>query len=269
MPAHASLWELLQKDLDAAEQSQAQDTAQDAALQTEALREGSKDLFPAFPVEVKGALEGRKEERVGEFVSATINGKTVVFHDTPIKEWFGPYVRTMAERGVVGGYNDASGNPLGEFRPAHAVSLEEMAKILVSLTGGVTDRCSKTSLNLSASGSWSSAFIACAESSRWVIFSDGTVDVKRQATRAEVMISVLQAYKKEPGQPMGGVFKDVPISLPFASAIEMAHADGIVIGYTDAQGNATGMFGPGASVTRAELVKILTLANETYGAKPK
>jgi hypothetical protein len=266
--AHASLWDILEGDLDAADSSQQTDAAQDALLRVEAEREGRKDLFPAFPAQVKGVLAQRIEERAGDFVSAMVNGVNIVFHDVPLGEWFAPYVRTMAEKGVVNGYKDSEGNPLGEFRPAHSVSIQELAKIAVLMTGGTTG-CPTVTHNLTASGSWSAQFIACAEGRQWVVYSDGAVDVTRPATRGEVVMTVLQAYKKEAGSPLGTVFTDVPISIQFAAAIEKAHTDGIVNGYTDAQGNSLGLFGPTYPVKRAELVKILTLADQAYGQTAK
>ena len=59
VPAHASLWDILQEDLDAVQLSQQTDAAQDALLRVEALREGGKDLLPAFPAQVKGLLAQR------------------------------------------------------------------------------------------------------------------------------------------------------------------------------------------------------------------
>jgi hypothetical protein len=262
--AHASIWDILDGDLNAVEQSQKNDAQQEEALRAEAQREGQNELMPALPIETKTTLELRKEQRTGDFVTAEIGGKTVVFHDVPLKEWFAPYVRTMAERGVVSGYQDAQGVPLGEFRPANPVSVEELAKIAVSITAGISSDCPAASRNATASGSWSTQFMACAEARNWVVYSDGTVDAKRPALRGEVIMTVLQAYKKEANEATGTVFKDVPASIQFAAAIEKAHADGLVIGYTDSEGNANGTFGPSDPVTRAELAKILTLADEIY-----
>jgi hypothetical protein len=265
--ASADLWDVLDGDVKAMEKSQMTDAQQDAALRIEAVREGSDELFPPLPLETKSSLELRREERIGDFVTVTVDGRVIALHDVPLKEWFAPYVRVMAERGVITGYRDAAGIPLGEFRPANPVSVEELAKILVSLTAGIGADCPPASRNATASGSWSTQFMACAEARQWVVYSDATVDAKRPALRSEVMMTVMQAYKVNPGDAKGGVFQDVQVSMQFAAAIEKAHADGIVIGYTDSEGNALGTFGPSDQVTRAELAKILTLADAAYGQK--
>jgi hypothetical protein len=264
--ASAALPDILEKDLDALEQSLENDAIHSDMQQREWARESVNELFPEIPVETKGALEQAREGRVGDFLSVMIDGIEVIFRDVPIKEWFAPYVRVMAEAGVVSGYKDANGVPLGLFKPANPVSIEELAKILVVRTDTDMETCPQASRNITASGSWSSAYMACAESKQWVVYSDGTVDAKRPATRAEVIATVLQAYKKESGDAKGTVFKDVEVSMQFAGAIEKAHADGIVIGYTDAEGNALGMFGPSDDVKRAEIAKMLTIAHDIYAS---
>ena len=50
-----------------------------------------------------------------------------------------------------------------------------------------------------------------------------------------------------------------------ANAIETAANDGIVSGYADAEGNATGLFKPLDFVNRAEVAKMITLALQVYG----
>ncbi len=265
--AHAGVWDILEQDLKAAEDAQILDTEADAALRTEAAREATATLFPELPLETKGTLELRREQRVGDFVSVENSGKTIVFHDVPLKEWFAPYVRVMAEQGVVNGYQDEHGNPLGLFKPQSNVSVEELAKIVVSLTGGIAPDCPATPRNPTASGSWSLPFVGCAEARNWVVFSDGSINVKRQALRSEVIVTALQAYKQEAATASGTIFNDVPASIQFAASIEKAHADGLVTGYSDSQGNAIGTFGPHDPVTRAELVKILTLAQQVYTKK--
>src|SRR3989344_3786704 len=51
-------------------------------------------------------------------------------------------------------------------------------------------------------------------------------------------------------------FTDVPQSAWYFNAVTMVAARGIVSGYKDANGNPTGIFGPGNPVTIAEILKI-------------
>ena len=265
--ARAGMWDIAEEDVEAMEQSLLQDAKQEAFLRAEALRESVQELFPSLPIETKTALEKKRDERTDDFVTVLIKGVRVVFRDVPVKEWFAPYVRTVAEKGIVNGYNDSAGNPLGLYKPQANVSVEELAKMVVMLSGGIGNDCPATTRNITASGSWSVPYMACAEARAWTVYSDGTVDAKRPATRAEVIATVFQAFKKQPMGATGTVFKDVTSSTQFAAAIEQAKADGLINGYTDANGNALGTFGPSDPVTRAELAKILTLADTLYVPK--
>jgi hypothetical protein len=60
-------------------------------------------------------------------------------------------------------------------------------------------------------------------------------------------------------------FGDIDSSVEFRPAIITAYEDHIVGGYTDANGTATGTFGPADPVNRAEIAKIIVLAEEVYG----
>jgi hypothetical protein len=265
--ASAGMWDIAEDDLDAMSESLLHDAQQEATLRAEVLRESVQELFPLLPVETKTAFEKNREERTDSFVSVVIKGVTVVFRDVPVVAWYAPYVRTVAEKGIVNGYNDAAGNPLGLYKPQANVSVEELAKMVVMLSGGIGADCPALSRNATASGSWSVPYMACAEARTWTVYSDGTVNAKRFATRAEVIATVFQAFKKQPVAATGNVFKDVPSSVQFAAMIEQAKTDGLINGYTDVNGNPLGTFGPSDPVTRGELAKILTLADTLYVTK--
>ncbi len=224
------------------------------------LFQGSAELFPQTGTGSAASSE--------EFVSVKVDGKTVVFSDVPSREWFAPYVRSIAELGIISGYRDHAGVPLGKFGPADTVTLEQVLKVVVYASGKDPSSCKGTGtgglLNTTVSD-WAKSFVTCAEEYQWSVFSDGSVDTKRGATRAEVIATVLQAFGVQTGNVSGDVFKDVGSSTLYASAIERAQKDGIVNGYTDAQGNATGMFGPDDTVKRAEFAKMVTIALEVYG----
>jgi hypothetical protein len=137
----------------------------------------------------------------------------MAFRDVPRDAWFAPYVRVAAEQGIVGGYQDAQGNLLGEYKPENPVSLEEVAKIAV-VAAYVDVLSCPASKNVTASGSWSMGYVGCAESRGWGVFSDATADVKRPATRAEVVFTVLQALGAQGASTTGSGwttgFHDVP-----------------------------------------------------------
>lgn len=209
-------------------------------------------------------IDETRQERAGDFLSIVVGNQSLVLRDVPRLSWFAPYVRDIAQRRLVSGYADAQGKPLGLFGPADGVTVEQMAKVLVLASGMPLSECPAAPANLSASGSWSAPYIACAESRGWTVYTDPGKDVTKPATRTEVVVSVLQSHVVYPGARVGDFFKDVTASTEFAGFIERAKLDGIVSGYADAEGKPTGYFGPQDNVTRAEFAKILTLAQQVY-----
>lgn len=230
------------------------------------LDESSKELFPeGSSSSSQGAIGDQRSSRTSGFVSAIIDGMNVTFGDVPLDAWFAPYVRAIAELRIVSGYRDADGKPLGVFGPADNVTIGQLAKIALASSSSLGDCPSTPPLNLTASGTWASSYIACAEKLQWVLYGDGSVDANRSANRAEVVMTLLEAFKVTIGEPTGTAFTDVTASTLFNPAIEQAKNDGIVSGYTDSAGVATGLFGPEDSVNRAELSKMVTLALQIYG----
>ena len=81
-------------------------------------------------------------------------------------------------------------------------------------------------------------------------------------TRAELAEMVIKAVDGLDGfeVPATPTFSDVPADSPYYNYVEAAFALDIVGGYTDANGDRTGMFGPEDSITRAATAKVLTSA---------
>ena len=186
--------------------------------------------------------------------------------DVPGNAWFAPYIRSASVRGVLAGYRDADGNVTGLFGPGNFVTIEELAKIALKTAGLDETSCGSEVRNPAAKGRWSENFIRCAESRGFSLYSDGSINPARSATRAEVVVTMLQAWEITASPLPDGerVFKDVSASTQFASFIERAAKDGIVSGTADASGAPTGLFLPDASVTRAETAKIATLVYDAY-----
>lgn len=228
--------------------------------------EMAEDLFLDVATEDLGLgqLEQARQERVSGFVSVFVGGREIVFLDVPEREWYAPYVRSVAEQGIISGYRDGQGVPTGIFGPERSVSREELAKIAVLMRGMDPSSCPSSPKNLTASGSWSQSYVSCAEQAEFAVFSDGSADVKAPATRSEVVATILDAMKAEPIQVTGSGFTDVPASILFAGSIERAKQDGVISGYADSQGVPIGLFGPSDPVKRAELAKIVSIALQIY-----
>lgn len=197
------------------------------------------------------------------YVVIRVSGIPVELTDVRRDAWFAPYVRAIAEQGIVSGYRDAANRPLGLFGPSDDVTIEQLAKIAVQASGLSVTACPPLK-NMTAEGRWSSGIIACAEGAGWTIYSDGAVAVDRPATRAEVVVTLLQAFEEPFEHLSGDLFTDVNSTTSFGAAIEAAARSGMVAGYTDADGNPTGEFGPTNSVNRAETAKMVTLAMQLY-----
>lgn len=239
--------------------------------QVEIMQEDSADLQlqggeELLPLRGSGSVmtEGPRQTQYVEFVA---EGQTVVFADVPSGEWFAPFVRDAAERGIVSGYRDTNGKFTGKYGPVNSVTLEELAKMSFLAAGLSRVSCPMIPSNPLAKGRWSEIYVSCAEHEGFAVYADGTVDILRPATRAEVTMTVLQAFGAgmRDSPPAGVKLKDVSDSTLFANAIYTAIQDRVVSGDTDASGNPTGIFRPGDAVNRAEISKIMSAAMQVYG----
>ncbi len=222
-----------------------------------------------FPDDGSGSGTIRKGDDLSAspYVVFRIDGVPYVLKDVPNTSWFAPYVRDAADRGIVSGYRDTNGIPTGIFGPERPVSIQELAKMATTAADINLDECWQAPLNAAAQKLWSAAYIRCAELHNFAVYADGTVDIFRPATRAEVVMTVLQAFgvSLRESPPGNMTLKDVTASTLFSSAIYTALDGGIVAGFSDASGNPTGYFGPEKPVNRAEMSKIISLAVQMYG----
>jgi len=203
-------------------------------------------------------------ESTGTHLTIKVDGVPVVLSDVPSQEWFAPYIRDVSERGVISGYRSQDGRPTGLFGPADSVTIEQLAKMAVQSAAIDIFGCGDTLKNVIAPGRWSERYIRCAEANGWAVFSDGSVDPARPATRAEVVVTVLQAFKARIPPRSGTLFTDVTTATVYGAAIEAAANDKIVSGYSDDTGRPTGEFGPEDAVNRAQTAKIISLSFQVY-----
>ncbi|MFH1444648.1 MAG: S-layer homology domain-containing protein [Candidatus Peregrinibacteria bacterium] len=204
------------------------------------------------------------EERASQFVKATIDGKPVIFEDVPVGQWFTAAVRRVLSAKVMSGYRDAKGVPTGQFGPSDPVTLAELAKIVHRLASIDETRIHTEPENIQAKGAWFAPFVASAEQHDWLVFINRSVDPLRPATRAEVVATFLQVLNVPREWPTGSMFRDVSRTIPYASCIETAASHELVAGYTDDEGNPTGLFGPADPINRAAMAKMISAAMELY-----
>ncbi len=238
---------------------------EEASQQREEERESRSDLLPLSGT---GTVT-RREQGADPFLIVAVEGLDTSFRDVPREAWFAPFVRDILERGWMSGYRDDNGELLGQFGPGDSVTLEQLAKVAVEMSGRDASSCAAEAgplLAKSAAGTWAEPYVRCAESLGWAVYSDGGESLRSPALRREVVVTILQAFGVEASPATGKVFTDVAANIPFASFIERAAADGVVGGYTDTSGNLTGRFGPSDAVNRAALAKILLTASAKYGS---
>lgn len=224
-----------------------------------------KDKRVSFSMEIScdhaDKLRSEQETFGDRFVTVTIDGQIVVFNDVPQEAWFAPYIFESVRKGILSGYRGDDGRPTGTFGPGNNVTVAELAKMAHTLMSiDVTKQGPPD--NRRARDQWFSPFIASAEALGWTIYSDATIDPLREATRGEVLSTLLQALETPLQWQKGTTFRDVTLRTPFAAAIETAASIGLVSGKQDATGKDTGLFGPLDAINRAEIAKILDLAVE-------
>ena len=185
--------------------------------------------------------------------------KNVVLRGPPQCAGFATYVFDAAKTGIIAGYKDDNGVPLGRFGPENPVTIGEIVKIAHKLVGINEKLAQGSPANPMAKGEWFEQFITSAEQLDWLLFQDPELDLLRPATRGEVLVTLMQALDIPLEWPTGELFKDVKRRTPFAGAIETAANIGLVSGSTDEAGNDTGMFRPLDNINRAEVAKILAV----------
>lgn len=242
--------ETLEEEIQTMEQAQER-------VQFEVEYESHQDIFPRgakYEQDVTGARTTSASET---HVSIRVNNIPVVLNDVPLDAWFAPYVRDMG--GIISGYTDTNGTPLGQYGPADNVLRNQLAKIAINASGKNVEACPDRPLNASASGTWAQRFVSCAEMYGFSIYQDYSLDMNAPATRAEVIVTILDAFEIELMDATGSMFEDVTLEHPLRDPIETAANLGIVSGYKDANGVNTNLFGPDNNINRAEIAKVVAL----------
>ncbi len=178
------------------------------------------------------------------------------FNDVAEGDWFSPYVATVSGWGVVSGYKDANGRPLGKFGPANAVTVAELLKMAFKASQIDTATCGLVPPTHSqAIGHWAQEFVSCGEQMKLRILQDTKISIDRKASRAEV-IAVLNDVFGEVVPPLFSNFRDTQ-GHRLEADIAYAYTRGIVSGDKDSKGIETGLFRPNDNINRAEVAKII------------
>ena len=196
---------------------------------------------------LKADIENHKEDAKGnKYVQGLIP-----FKDTDDDQWFTKYVSFVKGKNIVGGYKDASGNELGEFRPSNNVTIAEILKMALETAelGGDT---SGTPGNAQAVNHWAKKYFKKAEGLGLTMVGNQGIDPNSLATRGDVIRLTLEALGIQPSSVSQTDFSDVSGSDVNAAFIQYAKSAGVISGDT---GKTT--FRPNDPVNRAEVAKIL------------
>jgi len=236
------------------------------APKADQLVDGGRVAFTiTFACDAATKVRERQNKDTQKYLTIVADGKEVQLQDVLQKDWFSTYVFEAAKRGILSGYRDASGALTGTFGPANSVTVAELTKIAHRMAGLSEETFLKTTpKNGSGANQWFSPFLASSENRGWIIYAAGTIDPVRPATRGEVMVTLMQAFEVPLTWQKGNVFTDVPVTHAYAAAIETAAKAEVIAGRTDTDGKSTGIFDPEASITRAEIAKIITTMLATY-----
>ncbi|PIR53852.1 hypothetical protein COU75_03925 [Candidatus Peregrinibacteria bacterium CG10_big_fil_rev_8_21_14_0_10_42_8] len=199
---------------------------------------------------------GKNTQKNIEFVTVMIDGKSVVFEDIRVADWFAPYVYKVAKAGVIGGYKDRNDQYNGTFGPSDNVTIAQLSKIAHKIAGIDETKVRVPTQNAKAQNQWFEGYFASAEQSWWEVWRDKWLDPSRPAKRGEVIATILRALNVRTEWAEGKTFADVLPTHKYANAIETAAIDGLI----DSGGN----FRPDDEINRAEVAKIIANAMDIY-----
>lgn len=199
---------------------------------------------------------GKNEQKSIEFVTVTLDGKSVLFEDVRVADWFAQYVYKVAKAGVIGGYKDRYDEYNGTFGPGDSVTIAQLSKIAHKVAGIDETKVRVPTQNAKAQNQWFEGYFASAEQAWWEVWRDKWLDPSRPAKRGEVIATILRALSVRTIWAEGKIFADVLPTYKYANAIETAAFDGLI----DSGGN----FRPDEEINRAEVAKIIANAMDIY-----
>ena len=159
-----------------------------------------------------------------------------LFPDVAPDAWYADYVETLAERGVVNGYQD------GLFRPQNTVTWGEALK-LVLLSAGFPEQTAREG------GHWASGYLDYAEGKNYPVA--GADALGRAVTRdeiADLCAAALELRATNTAQP---AFADTD-----RTAVLALYEAGITEGSVDADGQR--LYKGADAISRAEMCAVLT-----------
>lgn len=171
------------------------------------------------------------------------------FSDVEKEHWAYDAVQTLAEMGIIEGFED------GTFAPDQLVTREQFVKMLI-VTGGYLNKDLTAQFADIEAGRWSSAYIASAVSRGIVTgYSDGTFAPTATLTRQDAAVMAYRlcnVMKKSVSKTDALSFADADSVASYAvEAVATLESASIINGFEN------GTFAPLGTLTRAQAAKII------------
>lgn len=172
------------------------------------------------------------------------------FRDLPSSHWAYGYVKALAEKNVINGYDD------GTFRPSNNVTREEFVKMIISATG-MLQAGAECEFSDVPAGAWYYEYVASAYAKEIVSGMDeGAFGVGTNITRQDVAVIAARIIKRLKGtvpETVESTLTDIDTVSDYATdSVKLLNGMGIINGYDD------GSFMPKNTLTRAEAATIIS-----------
>lgn len=184
------------------------------------------------------------------FFAEPVHAGKSPFKDVKESDWFFQYVVNLEKGGIISGYPD------GTFRPNEPVIRKHAAKMIANAAGLKGSGKSVKFTDFTSQDPMAPYVDALIKVGAIKGYPDGSFRPNEKIKRGHVCKMVMKAFNLEVKNWVPG-FIDYPPDTEVRQAIGTLGADHIVKGY---QTSAGWEFRPDASVTRAQLAKILCLS---------
>lgn len=193
------------------------------------------------------------------------------FNDIPTSEWYFKYVERIKDREVKNqpifeGYKTSSGDLTGKFGPGDKITVGEMLKVILRISGHNEDT-SNLDASLKSSTHWSVGFQNTAINLDLSIMQAVGINPDRPVTRGEFFQALSEAQGLVSSNnytcPISDLsFEDLNSSNPYTKYACILVKDGIISGSHDGYLNLYN------NINRAEVAKILNTALDIYVEQP-
>jgi cysteine-rich repeat protein len=165
--------------------------------------------------------------------------------------WAESYIKNIESLGII------SGKTADTYAPDAAITRAELTKMAIIAFNYKTEQPKSAPFNDVESYAWYAPYILAARDSNIVQgYSGNFFKPNNPINRAEALTILIKAagFQVDPNAVVS--FTDTPSSSWYMPYLAYAKNNGIISGYAD------GTFGPGKSITRAEVAKIVSLILE-------